>query len=311
MILALVEKDIILNGNLSEYGIAVLATIRCIAGYGLEEDLISTRSLGYWLYGYKAAAYDKKLIQKGLNELIDSKIVELKLFGRGEYICSFKKILRIEEGCSYYGVYEDEIKQIFRANTSLNKYKILKYYFVTVGSFDGRKSIDERYRFKVGTMSHEFICGNSLVSKASAIKYRQFLEDEKLLYVIKHEDYFIKENADGYVPLRVSNTYSRYEDRLLCDEYDKTYKKNFKKKNDDKDKKTNKMRSRIQKYNALLKGKEYDQKTMKEIYDSVVEWNESKKLWYEDQIEQGYCPPVPKYKDLSVFEKYGISKSKE
>ena len=62
-------------------------------------------------------------------------------------------------------------------------------------------------------------------------------------------------------------------------------------------------RGLAQKYTALCRGKAYDLKTIKEIYEWAINWNKKQKTLYDEEISKGNTPELLE-KDLSIFDEY-------
>jgi hypothetical protein len=53
----------------------------------------------------------------------------------------------------------------------------------------------------------------------------------------------------------------------------------------------------------LCRGKAYDLKTIKEIYEWAINWNKKQKTLYDEEISKGNTPELLE-KDLSIFDEY-------
>lgn len=270
-----------------------------------QKDDIYHRSIayfGYELYERVITKTEESLIHKGLNELIDKKIISVvcKLTDT-EYIVNVSNINKASK--LFVSVNTSDVRKIMNISTKINKFTLLRYYITLLSTFKVDKSETSG---KVGYMSQSYIKGLAGISIPTMNKYNKVLEDNKIIFIEKssdHEEYY--DNSGNHRITKFRNVYTRYEDRNLASKYANTYSSyNFDKKIDAN---VNKSRKYVQMYNAMLKGKEYDHDTVSEIYKGIKCWNEDKKSKYEAQIKKGLSPAEPKYKDLSVFERYGLT----
>ena len=155
-------------------------------------------------------------------------------------------------------------------------------------------------------MTQSYLRDVAGISIPTMNKYNNILVKNKVLFIAKsaeNEEYY-DENGNHRI-IKFRNVYSRYEDKELAIKYANTYSAvNFNSKINNQ---VNESRKYVQMYNAMLKGKIYDHDTVVDIYQAIKTWNEDKKDKYEQQITEGYEPEEPKYKDLSIFDKYDLT----
>ena len=160
--------------------------------------------------------------------------------------------------------------------------------------------MDGRYRFKVGYMPRTHLSTTVGIDIGTIDKYNKILEDNHLIYITNRKCY----DSANQTAIWQTNVYSRYQDAELCEQYARE--------NSDiagtktRKQQVNDSRKYVQMYNAMLKGKEYDKDTAVAIYAAMKNWNEEKLRKYNEQLDLGYCPPEPQYKDLSIFDKYQL-----
>ena len=270
-----------------------------------QRDNIYHRSIayfGYELYERVITKTEESLIHKGLKKLIDKNIVSVvSRLTDTEYILDVTNINNTSK--FFVNINVSDVRKIMNINTKVNKFTLLRYYIILLSTFKIDKSKDSG---KIGYMSQSYIKDLSGISIPTMNKYNNILEENKMIYIAKstdHEEYY--DSKGNHRITKFKNVYSRYEDRDIADSYVNTYSTcNFSTK---LDMKVNESRKYVQMYNAILKGKLYDKDTIEKIYDGIVAWNENKRSKYEEQMHQGFNPDEPKYKDLSVFEQYGLT----
>jgi hypothetical protein len=234
----------------------------------------------------------KDTVRNGLNELIDKKIVICngRVKNNSVYYIDSKNILVTK---NYITLQQEEIWKILNLNINYST-ALLRFYMNLLCTFIVKNNIKDirepkLYDNKFGMLSINSLCNLTGISNSTAIKYINTLEEIKLLYVVRCSKNFRHEN--GTIK-RHNNIYGKYEDSKIINQYAAI---EFKDLNDLKNKqiieKTNNSRSMLQKYNSLVKGKEYDQYTITALFEFIVQYNNSH---------------PGKERDLDVFEKYGF-----
>lgn len=293
----LLQKDII--NKLDDDELCVYLAVKYIAKQE-KECFITYGHIDYVLFGREGTRAEKAIVSSGLKKIVDKKYINIISTIRGYgYVCDAANLNVYDKVQYYASLTHTELQKIISID-GCNRYNLLRYFLVIVGTFVADKQCDDKYRFKVGYMPRSYIAEMSNIDIATADKYNKILEDNHLIYVARRKTYDNKSQVANWQ----TNIYSRYQDNKLCEEYAKSVSavvdtKTYKKQIDES-------RRYIQMYNAMVKGKIYDVATVADIYEAVQTWNEDKKRKYEDQIAQGYCPAEPKYKDLSIFDKYKL-----
>ena len=265
-----------------------------------KEHFISYSYIEHVLFNRQCTRREREIVSDGFKKLVNKRYIKvLNTYKDSSFLCNTSKIGVYNKTKHYVSITYQELRTIMELDDN-NKYSILRYFILLTGSFDSSKSCPDKYRFKIGKMSEEYMAETFKISAATLMRYNKLLQQKQLIYIAKRKSY--PANIDDQWQ---TNVYSRYADRAICDEYAKStastvdtplYKKQV-----------NESRRYVQMYNAMLKGKEYDEDVVYEIYETIKSWNEDKRQKYEDQIAAGYSPTEPKYKDLSIFVKYGLT----
>ena len=265
-----------------------------------KEHFISYSYIEYVLFNRPCNRREREMISDGFKKLTDKHYIKvLDTYKDSSFLCNTSKISVYNKAKHYISITRQELRAIMDLD-DCNKYGLLRYFVLLVGSFNTSKSCPEKYRFKIGTMSEDYLAEICKISVATLMKYNKVLQQKMMIYVSKRKSY-----PTGTDVQWQTNVYARYADRALCDEYARAtsymadtslYKKQ-----------TDESRKYVQMYNAMVKGKEYDEDTLAEIYEAMKSWNEDKKIKYEEQIASGFSPAKPKYKDLSMFKRHGLT----
>lgn len=288
------KKEIIENKNLSNNAIvSYLGVVACTRN---EFDCIFTNKnmINYYLTNkVTATRHFDDSIRNGLIELFDKHVIICKnKTGTDYYLNDDNLKLKPEDKFVFVDI--EDIQKILNCNYK-GKLYLLRFYICLLSTFLSKNRIldirdPEKYNNILGMMSQEYLAYLSGVSVHSVVEYVKLLEELKIIYVYRCS--FMFRDAFGNIK-RHNNIYGKYKDRDIIDEfakvkyemYDDLHKIKF-------EKTVNTYRSLMQKYNCLIKGKKYDEKTIDDIFRYIVEYNNKN---------------PDKEKDLSVFESYGYT----
>lgn len=289
----MLKRDIIFNKDLSNNAILTYVGLAICLKPGMELIYADKNMIYYYLSGMPSSIprrFDENL-KSGLKELISNKIITCKNQNNNAYYLDINDFI-VNQNDNYIIVYLSEINKIICCSYQ-GKIGLLRYYLCLLTTFILNNTIKntrdpEKYNNKVGMVSQEYISDISHISVHTVVEYTKILEQLKLIYVSRCA--FMFKDKKGNVK-RHNNIYGRYIDKEIIDEFTKIRYEMY----DDLHKirntiSTNNARSLMQKYNCLCNGVKYDKKTITTIYNYVSDYN--KKY-------------PKKYKDMSVFEKYG------
>lgn len=312
-----INKEYILGSYLSPYAVSALVAINELSDSEDDELYIDCRQIGYVLFGRELTRRELDFISSGCKELISKEIIKIKIkLSVSSFIVNVAKINKADKKNFYVTIAKSEIRKIFNIDSSSNKFVLFKCFLNIIGTFDASKihkhsgkPLNEM-RFKVGNMNRELLASFANVEVTRMNRFIELLAKNQILYVIYGvipNDPEFKDTVYGiYV---MASFYSRYEDRGLCYKYARLYgfvsnEHNY------KIDAINESRKYIQKYNSLVKGKEYPLEEVWEIYNYVKKWNLEKAIAYEKAIVADQKVEEPKYKSLEPFQKYkGLSET--
>ncbi len=277
-----IKKDIIQNTELSASAIYCYVTLKAMLDNTVEKtDMYITINSLYYFFNEQIPT--RKTITKliyGMSELIYYKIISAKEISNNEFIIDISTLEFNSKKNFFILIEKKEIISLMKIKTNKDKYKLLRYLLTIIGSFNHKEG-----EGKVGYNSINNMAELSGISAKSITEYNQILEDNQIIYIHRSEEYC---RLDGGQIKSIVNNYSLYCDKDFCIKKAKAFCNQFA---DNKIKKTinaNTSRALKQKYNYLIKGKKYDEETIKQIYNYAIEFNKIADKEYNRQKELGY-----------------------
>lgn len=261
--------------------------------------------IAYYLMQRPANRSEMSSIKSGFIELKDKGYVrEVESYGTNDFVVDLTA-LYYESGDEFFSdLTDEEMRKIMNIKGRHDKYKLLRYFACMVGSFNRGISVPSDLKGKIGGMSLDYFATTLGFSKPTIVSFNRILEENKLLFVVRHKDFIQHKEESGQSSLReFPNTYGRYKDKKLVKYFAETEHgyKYFEEKNGIKVKQANENRSLAQKYNAMCNGKEYDGDTLKKIFAWADKKNELLKKEWEQAVNDGDNPPEPEYIDTDVI----------
>ena len=289
-----IKKNILTSKELSDDAIGTYIALRCI--YTLEKPIqyVSINRLCFELYGNsKFTRYTKEKISHGLDQLISTGIIsKLETISKTEFILDLSNLfINSDKGTTDYFVIitDEEIKTIFNHNSRCDKFAMLKFFTLLIGSIsysttikDARKTYGDTNNF-VGFMPQSYLSEIANISESTTNIYLSILEELHLIYVYRHSD--LKWNSETKQISSFVNKYGRFKDKEMITYFAENYEsfsniETIKKMQKKKD--VNYRRSLMQKYRCLCNGHQYDTKTIEEIREYIHLRNEIT----QDKIKQ-------------------------
>lgn len=292
-------KSFIENDNLTPEAITLIAALRGIIIKDIEEYFLTYNMLCYYVFRRLPTRRELDAVKNGFANLVDNNIIRIKEnYSKAEFLCDLSNLYYDLKDGYYVCITDEELVKVMNIKNNVDKYKVFKYYLNMVGTFNHSKKIDKEYRGKFGGYSLDTLSNQINMSKSTIIQYNTILEENEMMYIIRHKDY--NKVVKGTVK-ELPNTYCRYRDRSLALEFLSKINSDYFTIDKTKTKKANVKRGMAQKYIAFCKGKEYDKETLKQIYLYCEEWNKEEKRKYEEEKKRGYSPKEPVYKDTKIL----------
>lgn len=268
-----IKEDILLDENYTDGEIAVLVALNSIIVGDLTANYINYITLCSALYDRKPSESEKRNIKQYLNKLIDKKEITLvKEIDKNTITCNVTKVFveinnSSNENKTYYTcISKDEIHTIMNIH-GVNNFSLLRVHLCYLKTFHRGHLLEEQYRGKIGFIPMDYIKDKTNKHKLSMFKYNSMLEEYKLLYIVRHKP----QNIEG-ITKGTTNTYSRYSDKELCDEYVSLYKTNY---HTDKSLNLTKFKqSNHKKFKNLIQGHEYSLYELYEIKEYILLHNQ-------------------------------------
>lgn len=262
---------------------------------------ITPQLLGAIYISKKPSPSILKRIESGLKDLEKNEAIKKVEKISNIYKYDIRNLkFKFGDGEYYIHCEESDIYKILKNTKQCNRIDLFSFFIKTLTTFCTTKYM-EKYQFKIGFMPYTYLAFKNNVSVKTVYRYMDLLKELKVLYVIKYKKTFRSEKGQ-FENSSINNTYSRYEDRQICCDYSNEVNGMYTV--DDSD--INESRSIVQKYHQMQKGREYELEEVKKIYEGIKDWNKRHEEIYESQTKKGLNPPIPEYKDLSIFEKYGL-----
>lgn len=293
-------KCFIEDKEYSDEEVCVIAALRNIIMNNVTDYFISYNMIAHYMFGRSPTRYELDSIKDGVSRLINKRIINVvSTYSKTECYCDLSRLyFRKEKNKYYVDIMSDELLRIMNIKTNMDKYKIFRYYCSVLGCFNHSIKIEPTYRGKLGTTSLDSFADITNISKKTISQYNKILEDNELLYIVRHKDFGVN-NDNKELP----NTYCRYFDKKIALEFLSKVNNISYICSNKKTKVANTKRGLAQKYIAFCKGKNYDLDTLNELYKYCLEWNNEQENIYKREKEKGYSPALPRYKDVEKIKK--------
>ena len=217
--------------------------------------------IGGILYGTAPNRQQKKRILNGLHQLRDLQLIQMKELSSSLFeivLCGFNQ-KHEDTGEHVLVLYTEDLINIFRADTTVDKFKLYNVLTIVIVCMDYSKKIEQSLRYKFCTTPINSLSDQANMSYKTFTSYIQELERLNILYVMHSNGMY-----NIYKKMRITNIYCRVFDKELCSKYAKginfmstnqfTYNTNFK-------------RKMKQIYNQICKG---NINYTEDIYDKLI-----------------------------------------
>lgn len=232
---------------------------------GLKEDddylpylLTDDRVLYAYLFGEAPNRSRRTRIKNGLMYLQNMKYIQIESCDHSLVKIKFNNLsAEQQDDEDYLLLYTQDLVNIFRAETKINKFSLFNVFCMIVKFIDNPMNPKE-YQNKCCRLPMYCISESLCVSPTTLEKYINELERLKIIYVRRSNGRY-----NPITHIRETNIYSRYSDKDLCNEYALKLGYAF----DSFDiHDTNFRRKMKQIYNQICKGKiDYPEKTYDEL----------------------------------------------
>jgi len=249
------KTDVILNHDISNECFGVYVALQNIVDKDNPVCYVDNYQIAYILTG--KLIFDRRLlsvINKSIDDLIQKDIVKLNQKSIRGYELDLSPILITAHQDNFATISLNEVRQCFNAH----KFVLLRHYFYLAGNIRGRKK-------KCWFTTLENIASDLNCSTKTVDRNNKALEKLKLIFVYRSPHFKID---DGDVT-RIQNTYGFYYDMEHILSAAHEYEESYCGKTVHAKKESENIKSALMKYRWMEKGKKYDYKTAKKIFDVI------------------------------------------
>lgn len=299
-----IKDNIILSDEFDNDMIITYLGLRQVLKNNINNYFISIGLLSYHLTGKQIASkLVTKSILSGLSKMIEKKIITTNETDKdrrvNDWVLNLGKLqidkIKDKETKEFYSSIEsDNISKILNSDMK-DKIAILRFYCYLITTLT--KTGDKQ---GAGFTSYIDMATYTGITRQTISSYMDKLENSKYIYIYRSNDAIVLEPN---IMREIPNVYGDIKDKDKIINIGKTYEENYgNNAKKIKSTKTSKTRSASAKYNILMKDLEstgeirYKPKVMKEIYESLLEFNRKYSDYEKDP------------KDLSIFSNYDFYK---
>ena len=304
-----VPNSLLDGESISEYGLLVYCVLQKISFREVSKICVTLQQIIFSIIDIvperRSRIYEN--IVQGLKELEDANLVKIDDVTQKHYILDTSGMTIDTSKGNFTIVYFDEIKRIFEID-GVNNFILLKYFVSLVGTLSSSIEVVlpsgiSKNRV-VGNYTIEYLSKISKISVRSVIDYNKILENNKLIYIYRHDDFLL---LDGKLR-QLSNVYGRFSDHEYIDVYGlrlSQTENGHKKSGINID--ANKKRRLAQIYTQIYKYHKtnYTREQILEVYNYVLKENERYQKLYDDSKFDNY---LDKIRDIEVFKEFDFLK---
>lgn len=308
----LVPKKLYEDSSLSHYAIAAYCILKNLHSHNpLFSECISLQQLIYHFTGTIPNRRNRifSYIEKGIEELHFANYIQITGVQQKHYLLNCKNMWVNTELEYFSNISFEEVQKIFQIK-GVNNYCLLRYFILLMGTLVAKITVTlPDGNSKSGIISNlpiSYFAKQMGVSTKTIMDYNKTLEDAKLIYVYRQNDFVLNENNSLKT---LSNIYGRYEDKEYIDvfahnqrQYNKSYRQI-----DENYNNVNQKRRLAQMYQHICKGKydDYSEDEIVLVYNYVLSENKKYEELYDKTQYDGY---LDKIRDIDVFEQFDFLK---
>lgn len=209
------------NKDISDTEIVILLSLNGLMVGDFTRNCINYTVLGYAIFGRKINQSEKDILKKYFQKLIDKEIIELvEPIDKSTNLCNVEQVfVNVQQDNSnkeyYVCITKTELHKMMNVSDKIDNYKLVRLFLWYINSLHKGNQVDEKYKSKIGYMPQSYLSSMAGINLKTLYKYDAILQEYQLLYIVNHKIQY--SNAID-IP-KITNTYSRYEDKYLCDEY--------------------------------------------------------------------------------------------
>lgn len=311
-VMLLVPKKIYEDRSLSHYAITTYCMLKNLHLHSpIFSQCISLQELIYQITDKIPDRRNRiySYIEQGVEELHFSNHIQIKGVQQKHYLLDCDNLCFDTAEGNFSNVSFEEVRKIFQVK-GVNNYCLLRYFILLMGTLVAKITVTlPDGNSKSGIISNfpiSYLAKQMDVSTKTIMDYNKVLEDAKLIYIYRQNDFVLDENNSLKT---LSNIYGRYEDK----EYIKTFAHNQRQYNksyrhtDENYNNANQKRRLAQMYQHICKGKydDYSEDEIIAVYNYVLSENKKYEELYDKTQYDGY---LDKIRDIDVFEHFNFLK---
>lgn len=304
----LVPKKLYEDCSLSHYAITAYCILKNLHSHTpLFSECISLQQLIYHFTGNIPNRRNRifSYIEQGIEELHFANYIQIIGVQQKHYLLDCENLWVNTESEYFSNVSFEEVQKIFQIK-GVNNYCLLRYFILLMGTLVAKITVTlPDGNSKSGIISNlpiSYFAKQMDVSAKTIMDYNKLLEDAKLIYVHRQDDFVLDEN---HFLKSLPNIYGRYEDK----EYIDTFAHNQRQHNnsyrhmDETYNNANQKRRLAQMYQQICKGKynTYSESEIISVYNYVLAENKKYEELYDKTQYDGY---LDKIRDIDIFEKF-------
>lgn len=270
-------------------------------------ECVSLHNLVYHLIGNvpdrRNAIYSN--IQSGLEDLNNNNYIKIKDTQQKHYLLDCSNLCFDTNSGNFSKITFEEVIKIFQIKT-VNQYCLLRYFILLMGTLMAKITVSlpngNSKSSIISNLPISYLAKQMNVSTKTIMDYNKSLEDAKLIYVYRQNDFI--QNEDSSIK-SLPNIYGRYEDKEYIEifasnqrKHQKSYLHTYEKNNN-----TNQKRRLAQMYQNICKGKytSYSEEEIIDVYNYVVSENKRYEEIYNKTQYDGY---LDKIRNTDVFKQF-------
>lgn len=304
----LIPKRVYEENLISDYALAVYCVLQKLSVHtNIKFQCVSLQQIIYYLTGEIPERKNRiySYIEQGIEELCLNDCIKIDSIQQKHYLLDCSGLWIDTSSDRFSIVSFNEVQQIFQIN-GVNKYRLLHFFILLMGSLMASVTISPPNLISkssvVTNLPISYFSEKMQVSEKTIITYIQALENDKLVYAFREDDFVLNDNNSIK---RLKNVYGRYCDKEYVNHYANTQQQ-LKKSyyyTSQTQMNANQKRRLAQMYQNLCKNKfsNYSKEDVMDIYDYVIsENNKYKELYKKTQYDEY----LKKIRSVEVFKKF-------
>ena len=309
-VMLLIPKKLYEDCSLSHYAITVYCMLKNLHLHNpIFSQCISLQELIYQFTGNVPDRRNRiyNYIEQGIEELHFSNHIQIMGIQQKHYLLDCNNLCFDTAEGNFSNVSFEEVRKIFQIK-GVNNYCLLRYFILLMGTLVAKITVTlPDGNSKSGIISNlpiSYFAKQMNVSTKTIMDYNKMLEDAKLIYVYRQNDFVLDEsNSLKTLP----NIYGRYEDKEYIDSFahnQRQYNKSYRH-TDENYNNANQKRRLAQMYQHICKGKynAYSENEIIAVYNYVLSENKKYEELYDKTQYDGY---LDKIRDVDVFEQFNF-----